>query len=349
MATGESLQGVAIVSDSPLQRHRLQDAIGKFGLSSAFIGDPARLMAYPAIPEVQLWLVTLEDEADHPALFDYLLENTDAPILFGLDEAPSPGSTEFFRWERRLLDKLEQQLGALEQLDGETTLEALDQPSQKVAAAERPYWIPAGREGEPAEEIWVLGASLGGPAAVKTFLDSLPPGLPVGFVYAQHIDANFTDVLTRVLGRHAHYALRRAEEGIQVRNGDVVLLPVENEWYLDSAGCLQQKASPWPGPYGPSIDQVLLNVSDHYRHRCHAILFSGMGNDGAIAAPILQAYGSRIWVQDSHSCGNSSMPDSVKATGCTSFAGDPAQLARKLTQTIEEACLLKRRQQRDSA
>lgn len=349
MATEGSLPGVAIVSDSPLQRHRLQDAIGKFGLCSAFTGDPARLMAYPTVPDVQLWLVTLEDEADHPTLFDFLLENTDAPILFGLDEAPSPGSTEFFRWERRLVDKLEQQLGALEQLDGETTLEALDQPPQTVTAPERPHWIPAGKEGEPAEEVWILGASLGGPAAVKTFLDSLPPGLPIGFIYAQHIDGNFTDVLTRVLGRHAHYALRRAEEGARVRNGDVVLLPVENEWYLDTAGGLQQKSTPWPGPYGPSIDQVLLNVSDHYRERCHAILFSGMGNDGAIAAPILQAYGSRIWVQNSESCGNSSMPDSVKATGCTSFVGDPAQLARKLTQTIEESWLLKRRQQRDSA
>ncbi|WP_203142165.1 chemotaxis protein CheB [Marinobacter mangrovi] len=341
--------GVAIVSDSPLQRRRLQDAVGKFGLDSRFTGDPDRLLAQPAIPDVELWLVTLEDEADHPTLFDFLLENTEAPILFGVDEAPAPGTTEAFRWERRLLDKLEQQLGELEQLDSATTLEALDHPEEPVSRRERPAWIPAGKTDEPAEEIWILGASLGGPAAVKTFLDNLPPGLPVGFVYAQHIDGHFTEVLTRVLGRHADYSLRRAETGYRVRNGDVVLLPVENEWYLDDSGRLQEKATPWPGPYGPSIDQVLLNVADHYRDRCHAILFSGMGNDGAIAAPLLHAYGSRIWVQNSESCGNSSMPDSIRATGCTSFVGDPAQLARKLTQTLEEACLLKRKQDRDSA
>lgn len=348
MTAGAQLPGVAIVSDSPLQRRRLQDAVGKFGLNTLFTGDPERLMAHPALPDVQLWLVTLEDEADHPTLFDFLLEATDAPILFGVDVAPTPGSTDSFRWERRLLDKLEQQLGALEQLDGAVALEALDQPAEPVTRRERPAWIPEGKQNEAAEEIWILGASLGGPAAVKAFLDNLPPGLPVGFVYAQHIDGNFTDVLTRVLGRHADYTLRRAESGYRVHNGDVVLLPVENEWFVDGAGCLQQKETPWPGPYGPSIDQVLLNVADHYRDRCHAILFSGMGNDGAIAAPLLRAYGSKIWVQNSDSCGNSSMPDSVAATGCTSFTGDPAQLARKLTQTIEEACLLKRRQQRDS-
>lgn len=340
---------VAIVSDSALQRRRLQDAVARFGLEVCFTGDPARLIGYPTVPDVQLWLVALEDEADHPSLFDFLLENTEAPILFGVDEAPNPGSTDFFRWERRLQDKLEKQLGTLEQLDDPVSLEALNQDPPVAESPRRPTWIPEATRDQPAEEVWVLGASLGGPAAVKAFLDGLPQGLPVGFVYAQHIDGNFTDVLTRVLGRHAHYALKQAEPDYQVRNGDVVLMPVDHEWCLDSRGRLQQKDTAWPGPYGPSIDQVLLNVADHYKDRCHAILFSGMGNDGAIAAPLLRAYGSKIWVQNSDSCGNSSMPDSVAATGCTSFVGDPVQLARKLTQTIEESCLLKRKQQRDSA
>ncbi len=171
----------------------------------------------------------------------------------------------------------------------------------------------------------------------------------MGFIYAQHIDGNFTEVLTRVLGRHAHYQLKRAEEGYRVKNGDVVLMPVEHEWKLNEQGALTETSNAWPGPYGPSIDQVLLNVADHYGQRCHAILFSGMGNDGAIAAPLLKAYGSRIWVQESTSCGNSSMPESVAATGCSGFCGTPEQLARELVKTIEESCLLKSRQKRDSA
>jgi len=74
-----------------------------------------------------------------------------------------------------------------------------------------------------------------------------------------------------------------------------------------------------------------------------------MGNDGAIAAPLLKAYGSRIWVQESTSCAHSSMPDSVAATGCVGFCGTPEQLARQLVKTIEESCLLKGRQKRDFA
>ncbi|WP_166266872.1 chemotaxis protein CheB [Marinobacter caseinilyticus] len=340
---------VGIVSDTVLQRHRLQEAAGKFGLDSGFSGDPDRLLSYRALPDVQLWLVTLEDEADHPALFDHLLENTDVPILFGIDPAPKPGSVDYSRWERRLQTKLEQQFGSLAELDSEDSLEELAASPMLPASPDLPYWITPAASNRPAEYIWILGASLGGPAAVKTFLDNLPAGLPVGFIYAQHIDGNFTDVLTRVLGRHAHYRLQRAEQGKKVCNGDVVLLPVEREWAIDDEGALIEKTTPWPGPYGPSIDQVLLNVGDHYGARCHAILFSGMGNDGAIAAPLLRAYGSKIWVQSSDSCGNSSMPDSVAETGCVSFTGPPDQLARELVKTIEESCLLKGKQQRDSA
>ena len=341
---------VGIVSDVVLQRHRLQAATGKFGLETCFSGNPERLLGYPEVPDASLWLITLEDEADHPALFDHLLEQTDSPVLFGLDQAPTPGTTEYFRWERRLLGKLEQQLGKLEQLDSESSLAQLDEtPPTTPVTPTLSQWISPALPGSVAEDVWILGASLGGPAAVKIFLDNLPPGLPVGFIYAQHIDGNFTEVLTRVLGRHAHYQLKRAEEDYQVRNGDVVLLPVEREWRFNEAGALTEASTPWPGPYGPSIDQVLLNVADHYGPRCHAILFSGMGNDGAIAAPLLKAYGSRIWVQESTSCGNSSMPDSVAATGCSTFSGTPQQLARELVKTIEESCLLKGRQKRDSA
>jgi chemosensory pili system protein ChpB (putative protein-glutamate methylesterase) len=341
---------VGIVSDVVLQRHRLQAATSKFGLEVCFSGDPDRLLGYPEFPDASLWLVTLKDEADHPLLFDHLLENTEAPVLFGLDEAPKPGSTDYFRWERRLLGKLEQQLGHLEELDSAATLAQLEQDTPAAAPSpDLPHWIPPAVPGSVAEEVWILGASLGGPAAVKTFLDHLPPNLPVGFIYAQHIDGNFTEVLTRVLGRHAHYQLKRAEEDYQVKNGDVVLMPVEHEWKLSEQGTLTETSNAWPGPYGPSIDQVLLNVADHYGQRCHAILFSGMGNDGAIAAPLLKAYGSRIWVQESTSCGNSSMPESVAATGCAGFCGTPEQLARELVKTIEESCLLKSRQKRDSA
>lgn len=348
MPDGGARPAVAIVSDDVLQRHRLQEATSRFGLRPGFSGPPERILGYEVLPDADLWLVTLEDEADHPALFDHLLDQTEAPILFGIDPAPKPGTRDFVRWERRLLKKLEKQLGPLEETDsGEALEELAGKPPDQPVAVELPPWITPVAPGQVAEEIWVLGASLGGPAAVKAFLDQLPPGLPVGFVYAQHIDGNFTEVLARVLGRHAHYRLVRAEEGMRLACGQVTVIPVEREWGLTPEGALTEKDKAWPGPYGPSIDQVLLNIGDHFRARCHAILFSGMGNDGAVAAPMLRAFGSHIWVQTSETCANSAMPEAVAETGCTSLSGSPEELARALVRTLADAALLKQTSSQD--
>lgn len=348
MTTGGGRPAVGIVSDNVLQRHRLQEASDRFGLRPGFSGAPERVLSHDLLPDADLWLITLEDEADHPALFDHILDKTDVPVLFGIDLAPKPGTRDYLRWERRLLAKLEQHLGTLTQAESAESLESLEEVAvQPGGAPELPRWITPAQPGQVADEIWILGASLGGPAAVKTFLDHLPPGLPVAFVYAQHIDGNFTDVLARVLGRHAHYRLQRAEKGMALTCGTVTVIPVEREWTLASDGTMAEKDTAWPGPYGPSIDQVLLNFGDHFGARCNAILFSGMGNDGAMAAPMLKAFGSRIWVQSGDSCANSAMPEAVTLTGCTSFCGTPEQLAKALVKAIGDTVLLKQKTPQD--
>lgn len=124
------------------------------------------------------------------------------------------------------------------------------------------------------------------------------------------------------------------------------MVPVERELYLDSAGLIRFKDEPWPGPYGPSIDQVMLNLAGHFHSACHTILFSGMGNDGAVAAPLLKAYGNRIWIQERSSCASSAMPDSVAGTGCTEFVGTPEELAQQLVRSVEETELLQRKHRR---
>ena len=61
---------------------------------------------------------------------------------------------------------------------------------------------------------------------------------------------------------------------------------------------------------------------------------TGMGNDGAIAAPRLAAQGAAIWAQSADSCAVSSQPDSVRETGCVGYSGTPEQLARQLVDRV---------------
>lgn len=329
---------IGIISDTLLQRHQLQHSIAAYGLDVAFNCDPERFNSplITANNTINLLILEVENEEHCADFIDKVLEEIEVPILFGLGNAPEKSSVEYPRWERRLYTKLREHLGDLEHVTqiGQS-LDALDQSTSDTTPVRLPTRITLAANRDNVERVWILGASLGGPEAVKEFLDNLPEGLPVAFVYAQHIDANFSEVLAKVLARHSAFNLKIAEDGDRLRYGEILLTPVDREMYFDEQGFIRFKETPWPGPYGPSIDQVLLNVADFYGPRSHVIFFSGMGNDGAIAAPLLKAYGSTIWVQTSDSCANSSMADSVDATGSSTFSGTPNQLAQELVKLIE--------------
>lgn len=342
-------QNVIIISDDVLQRHRLQQALDKYGVSIVFIGDPSRFTGEANLPEADLCLVELTDEEEYPELIETLLNHDDWTVLFGPGAAPEPGRQEYIRWERRLFVKLEHQLGSLEALEDRDTLEALADAGGESETLSLPQWVTPVSQPGPAEQVWILGASLGGPAAVKEFLDALPKGLPVGFVYAQHIDQRFSEVLGRVLTRDAHYQLVPAEQDRTLHTGEVLQVPVDREIWLDAQARVQFRNDPWPGPYGPSIDQVMLNLSRTFGDHCHAIIFSGMGNDGALGAPAMKEAGSHIWVQSPDSCASSAMPESVQATGYAGFEGTPRELAARMLRAVEEQCLLGKPSQCNSA
>ncbi|XOZ32748.1 chemotaxis protein CheB [Halomonadaceae bacterium KBTZ08] len=342
-------RGVIVIADDVLQRHRLQQALDKHGLPVAFIGDPERFAALDATPDSSLCVVELTDEEEYPELIETLLTDEDRPLLFGPGAAPEPDHPEYIRWERRLFAKLGDQLGSLETLENQNSLDALASERETRQRLPMPTWLETAEENQPARQLWILGASLGGPAAVKAFLDSLPGRLPVAFVYAQHIDAHFSGVLSSVLTRDSQWPLVSAEHGRVLRCGEVLQVPVEQELWLDEEVRIQLRDQPWAGPYGPSIDQLMTNIARVHGGHCHSILFSGMGNDGALAAPALRKAGGHVWVQSPESCASPAMPESIRASGTPDFEGEPRELAARLLRVLEEQTLLAGRSRYHSA
>ena len=327
---------VGVISDSALQRHSLQSALSSYGLELTLTCAPDVFehQSQERISSVSCWIIDLEnEELDIDALM-VTIEATAVPVLFGLGLAPNKNDLSYISWERRLFGKLEDHFGNLMQVEAKASLAvkssgkmastnlALTQTSRVTqesnSASESPRSI--------AKEIWVLAASLGGPAAVKEFLDELPESVSAGFLYAQHVDVHFSNVLLHVLGRHANLALLEMSQHAQIRAGEVLVVPVDREVSFAATG-LQLKNKPWRGPYGPSIDQLLENLFEYYGVHCHVIFFSGMGNDGSAAIPRMASAGCKIWTQRPDSCANGSMPQAVIDLDCSEKTGTPKELA----------------------
>ena len=324
---------IAVIADTSLQRHMLQQVLLTHGYQVTFNADPLRLDRDNLFnEEPDLWLVDLQTE--DAELLDLLLEQARAPVLFGEGPAPDRVSEHYPRWERRLVGKLKR----LVRDPHESVGLSLDSMAGDIEGCGR-IDLPASlstreRNGEPARMVWLLAASLGGPPAVKEFLDALPHNLPLGFIYAQHIDPSFEQRLPQAVGRHSQWPVNLAREGDRVRCGEVVVVTIAHEMTFDEHGCMRLTDRSWPEPYSPSIDQTILNLAQHFPMHCGVIAFSGMGSDGCQAAPYLLRQGGVLWTQDTQSSVCSSMPDSLCEGGFSSLSAPPRKLAEALVERM---------------
>ncbi len=341
------LPRVGILADERLQQHMLSSTMLHLGFDVVVCTDPDRMEWYDTSGcNLHVWLVDVQmDNLAEPCDWLEALLDGDVPVLLGFESAPAKSSTAFPRWQKRLYEKLrEVALRTPEAAESERSLAAIE--ALNIARMEKDKLVTRlplpnifrnnSTKSKPAKCVWVLGASLGGPPAVKDFLDALPPGLPIAFVYAQHIDERFEETLSSTIGRHSAYELVTLQPNEPLLTGQVLVAPVKKQFDFSSAGLMTRVDKPWPGPYGPSIDQVILTVYAHFKCVSGVILFSGMGNDGSEAIMSIDSPDLTVWVQTPESCINSSMPESALETERVKFRGNPFQLANQLVNRLKK-------------
>ncbi|MEZ5462577.1 chemotaxis protein CheB [Dokdonella sp.] len=179
--------------------------------------------------------------------------------------------------------------------------------------------------------VWVLGASIGGPEAVREFLAELPAKSPALFLLAQHMGAEFMEIMAQQLSRSTTLTVRTPSHGERVGHGDIVVVPTTHRLRVDREGVVTLEALGDTNlPNTPSIDQVLQDVADRFGSKAGFIVFSGMAEDAAEGSRYLAGIGGKVYAQDPETCVISSMVDGVIETGVVSFTGSPKALAGKL-------------------
>lgn len=251
-------------------------------------------------------------EPDLEAL-DELIDTAEIPLVF--NESDVQGRAR--AWMRRLADKLM----AL----GDT---ALPEPAPVARARSMPEAPLRGTA------VWVLGASFGGPEAVKRFLTSMPSVPDAVFFLAQHIGDGFIDLLASQLSRTTAFTVRSAADGVVLTPGHVYVAPVDHLIRLGEGDVMRLVPDTQRRVYRPSIDALMTEVAQHYHMRAGAIVFSGMGDDGTVGVQQIAEHGGEVWAQSTDSCSISSMPDRASETGVVSRRGSPEELSTALVQYL---------------
>ncbi len=179
------------------------------------------------------------------------------------------------------------------------------------------------------ERVVVLGASIGGPDALRSFLAELPLDFPAVVLIVQHLESGYFERLGQQLQKSAKVPVKLATANAAAVPGEALVIPASERVMLESDGRLVFQPHASPPQHTPSIDGVLRDVADRFGKRATAIIFSGMGGDGVEGAAYLTAKGGEVWAQDPASCVVSSMVDGARARGVVEFTGSPRELAAR--------------------
>ena len=255
------------------------------------------------LPQVDAWVVSLDMNADRSFVLLERLEDDSVPVIY--DDADS--------------------------LSGMALSERAKQFCRKIDACVNVRKGEAIANRQKAKKIWVLAASTGGPEAIIAFFKRIPDNLEnVAFIYVQHNHGGrMTDNLLQVLARNTTWQVYNSDSAHRIDEGCVYVVSPEHQIDIDDMGNLVPILEPWEGPYSPSVDQVLAKVARRFGKESGAIIFSGMGDDGAKTCRLVTHSGGKVWVQAPMSCAVDSMPREAIAREVVSFIGTPELLAQE--------------------
>lgn len=325
---GLSQVSIAIASDSLQQRTNLRKVMEQSGLK-VVLSEPLTRLFLRKLEKTRAEVLLLDMHDDQPhdeELLHEVLDTVTIPIIFNdvtalmvNEPAKNP------KWHLSLMRKIAESTGLTEF--------AIAEPSAPAYGETRAV-PPVKFAHQLARNVWLLGASLGGPEALKRFLRALPADIPAAFIVAQHLGANFVGLLAEQLDRVTKLNVMVPKEGHLFQHQDVIITPVGERLLINPIGNVEFAELPEGSSYSPSIDLAISDVADRYGEKAGVIIFSGMGDDGKSGCRHMHARGGQVWVQTAESCVVSSMPDNVKQICQPQFVGNPEQLAKQLTRHL---------------
>lgn len=156
---------------------------------------------------------------------------------------------------------------------------------QKRIKSKKPiYRSKSGRKIRRIEsKLVVIGASVGGPKALRTILQELPNNFPFPIIIVQHLNNHFINPLAESLDNSCEIKVKVAKNNETLKPSTVYIAPGEKHIKIgmrDDKPCLITYSGEPVNSCLPSVDILFSSASDIYENSVIGILLTGMGEDG---------------------------------------------------------------------
>ncbi|MDH3346842.1 MAG: chemotaxis response regulator protein-glutamate methylesterase [Desulfobulbaceae bacterium] len=190
--------------------------------------------------------------------------------------------------------------------------------------------------------IVVVGASTGGPVALRELFSRLPVDFPAAIIVVQHIPPSFTEVLAAQLDRRIALKVREAKNGDPLEPGVVLIAPGDHHLLLGRDGNVIVNQGPMIGGHRPAVDVTMQSVAQLYGSRTTGIILTGMGNDGSQGMVAIRSKKGRTYAQSGDTCVVNGMPQRAVEKGVVDRIGSPSDIGRFIVQDCVNSMTLSR-------
>jgi two-component system, chemotaxis family, protein-glutamate methylesterase/glutaminase len=171
-------------------------------------------------------------------------------------------------------------------------------------------------------QVLLIGSSTGGPQALTTLIQQLPPTLErAPILITQHMPPTFTTVLAEHLARISGRRVREAEHGEVVVAGHVYVAPGGRHMRVARAHngiSIALGDDPPVNFCKPAVDPLLESAAASWGAATLALILTGMGADGTEGAHRIVAAGGSVIAQNEATSAVWGMPRAVAQAGLCS-------------------------------
>jgi two-component system, chemotaxis family, protein-glutamate methylesterase/glutaminase len=160
-------------------------------------------------------------------------------------------------------------------------------------------------------KLVAIGASSGGPHALRYLLPRIPPDIDAPILVVQHMMESFTPTFVRWLAEICDMEVREARDGDLAVPGKILIAPGGHHMTVQKtsvgAQVVLESGNPVSG-HKPSVDVLFQSVAREYGLLGIGLIMTGMGSDGAQGIGEIRKAGGHTLAQDRESCSVYGMP-----------------------------------------
>ncbi len=213
---------------------------------------------------------------------------------------------------------------------------AAGEPAPVSVADAAPAITPAMPE-RPAHtqrvEIIGLVSSTGGPIALRSFFQSLPPKCTAPILIVQHIAAGFASAFAEWLGSSSRRTVRVATDQERVVEGIVYVAPDDRHLTV-AGGAIVLSTAPALDGVRPSGTVLLSSLAKEYGARAAGVLLTGNGTDGVTGLIELRDAGGAVYGQDQASCTTFEAPRAALEAGAITKTTALGEIPKRLANLV---------------